>query len=216
MTPLRPAQQGLIFFGIGTLLFFTVLIGIGYWWKPNPEENRKHRPDFLLEETGEDLDASTLNRRIREAREAARRREIRLALTADGVYLEARPIQMENLVEDVHARLKQIIEELLQDTISDYFYSPIPDGVRLISAHIWRHTAVVNFSRELVERPQGGLRAETLCLYSIVNTILDNTEDLREVRILIEGQPAHTLWGETDISVPLSANISLLRYQSSR
>jgi len=58
---------------------------------------------------------------------------------------------------------------------------------------------IVDFSRELVEHHAGGDLAETLTVYSIVNT-LTQFPTIERVRFLVDGRPLDTIAGTIDLS----------------
>ena len=72
-------------------------------------------------------------------------------------------------------------------------------------------TAYVDFSGEIRTHHPGGVKNEMLTLYSIVNTLILNISDIRNVKILIDGHESDTLNGHIDIRFPINANMLLIR-----
>ena len=68
--------------------------------------------------------------------------------------------------------------------------------------------AVVNFNEEL-KKIKGGSLFEQLFIGSIVNTLTENQE-IKAVKILVEGKPIETLTGHLDLTEPLKRNENLL------
>ena len=64
--------------------------------------------------------------------------------------------------------------------------------------------AYVDFSRAISEKHLGGTSGELATIASIVNTLAANfPEEIRKVRILIDGKEARTIAGHIDISRPI-------------
>ena len=60
-------------------------------------------------------------------------------------------------------------------------------------------TAYVDFSHALRAGVAPGIVAETLTIYSLVNTLTANIPSIQKVKILLEGQEAETLRGHVDL-----------------
>jgi spore germination protein GerM len=116
----------------------------------------------------------------------------------------------ERLSDALKARF--IIRKLLESPEADYLENPIPMGTKLRGFYINRDIAILDFSGEIRNNLMGGLSAEQLCIYSIVNSIVLNCESIDRVQILIEGKKADTLRGNLDISVPIVEDVSLIRW----
>jgi len=69
----------------------------------------------------------------------------------------------------------------------------------------------VDFSSHLSKEHPGGSSAEIMTVYSIVNTILLNFKEVKEVGILIEGVKIETLAGHIDCSRPFVANKDFIK-----
>jgi hypothetical protein len=52
--------------------------------------------------------------------------------------------------------------------------------------------------------------AELMAVYGIVDTLALNFPAVKQVHILVDGQPARSLWGHVDIARPLRPDLSLL------
>ncbi|MBS3733268.1 MAG: GerMN domain-containing protein [Desulfobacterales bacterium] len=71
--------------------------------------------------------------------------------------------------------------------------------------------AYVDFNGEVSEHHPGGVRSELLSVYSVVNSLILNTDGIRAVKILVNGKEADTLAGHVDIRLPLKAQMLLVR-----
>ena len=114
------------------------------------------------------------------------------------------------LSQDVTERLKQIINELLSDSISG-LYQTIPQGTLLYEVYVdEQSTAYLDFSRHLKDEHIGGTTSEALTVGAILRTVKENFRDqIRRVQILIEGLGTDTIGGHVDISKPLLLALEL-------
>ena len=114
------------------------------------------------------------------------------------------------LSQDVTERLKQIINELLSDSISG-LYQTIPQGTLLYEVYVdEQSTAYLDFSRHLKDEHIGGTTSEALTVGAILRTVKENFRDqIRRVQILIEGLETDTIGGHVDISKPLVLALEL-------
>lgn len=88
----------------------------------------------------------------------------------------------------------------------------IPPGVKLRQLYIdGRGTAYVDFTRDLQTKHPGGTGGELLTIYSIVDTLTANFEEIQRVKILVEGSEILTLAGHIDTRRPFRPRYSLER-----
>ncbi len=71
--------------------------------------------------------------------------------------------------------------------------------------------AYVDFESGSFDSHPGGVEAELLSIYSIVNTLVLNVEEIRSVKLLIGGQETATLAGHVDLSRPFKADMLWVR-----
>lgn len=71
--------------------------------------------------------------------------------------------------------------------------------------------ATVDFSAAVREHHPDGVRSELLSVYAVVNTLILNLPEVSAVKILIEGREAATLAGHVALTVPLNADMLLIR-----
>jgi spore germination protein GerM len=104
-----------------------------------------------------------------------------------------------------------IIEELIKGPLSN-LTATLPPATKLRAAYITPDkTAYVDFTGEIATQHPGGIAAERMTIYSIINSLILNVSDVDEVKILIEGEEAETLAGHIDIRFPISAGMLLIR-----
>jgi hypothetical protein len=72
-------------------------------------------------------------------------------------------------------------------------------------------TAVIDFSRDLVSSHPGGSSSELLTVYGLANSLAANFPHIRQVRILVDGEPVESLKGHVDLSRPVQADFSFSR-----
>jgi spore germination protein GerM len=108
-------------------------------------------------------------------------------------------------------KAKHILTRLLEGQDAAFLKSPIPPGTQLNSVFINGNVVIVNLSKEFMNNLRGGVDAELLAVYSVVNSIQFNIEQIDAVQILIEGERVLTLGGQVDIESPLIANSAITR-----
>jgi hypothetical protein len=137
--------------------------------------------------------------------EAARRRVQLYFGSLGGRRLEAEERRIEAI--DPIAAAEAMVAGLVQGPATSELVSPIPKGTRLLHLFMTEDgTAYVDCSYELSASHPGGVTAERLTLYSIVNTLVMNLKEIERVQILIEGQVQATLAGHLDIRHPRAAD----------
>jgi len=80
------------------------------------------------------------------------------------------------------------IEELIKGSEEAGHVSTIPEGTKLNGINIEDEIAYVDFSEEFKENYQLGSAAETMAVYSIVNTLTEFPA-IKTVKFLINGEP---------------------------
>jgi len=127
-----------------------------------------------------------------------------------GNYLQAEERKI--LAEDTASAIEAIIAALLEGPDDPKLVSTIPAGSRLLHIFVTDDgTAYLDFSSELSRLHPGGITAERLTLYTIVNSLVLNLEEVERVQLLFEGKPASTLSGHLDIRQAKTANLLIVR-----
>ncbi len=127
-----------------------------------------------------------------------------------GRFLQAeeRKIQAKDTVSAIDA----IVSALLEGPEDAKLVSTIPAGSKLLHTFITDDgTAYVDFNPELSLLHPGGVTAERLTIYAIVNSIVLNLDSVERVQLLLEGKPAPTLAGHLDIRLARTANLLIVR-----
>jgi spore germination protein GerM len=109
-------------------------------------------------------------------------------------------------------RAKQILSDLLEGPRSGGAMRALPRGVRLRQVYVTDGgVAFADFSADLKLAIGGGSMDEVLTVYSIVNSLALNINEIRKVGILVDGEECETLSGHMDLRRPLPANRRLMR-----
>ena len=127
-----------------------------------------------------------------------------------GRYLQAEQRKIQ--AEDTGSAIEAIISALLEGPDNSELVSTIPAGSRLLHAFVTADgTAYLDFNSELTRLHPGGVTAERLTLYAVVNSLVLNLDEVERVQLLIEGKPASTLSGHLDIRQAKTANLLIVR-----
>lgn len=108
----------------------------------------------------------------------------------------------ENIAENT---LKMLIE----GPLSDELVNIIPKGTKLNSLEIKDSVCTVDLSGEFVNGAYGSSSSDTLCVYSIVNT-LTSLDSVDEVLFLIDGEEVE-IFGDFIFNEPFAADESLIK-----
>lgn len=105
--------------------------------------------------------------------------------------------------------------ELTDLNPADGLWPPLPANVQVGQAYIMdgatgSPTVVVDLVVPEHAAPMSGARAEILMLYSLVNTVLLNTEDAERLVLLWNGQQRSTFAGHFDTTRPLTPKTELI------
>jgi germination protein M len=121
--------------------------------------------------------------------------------SADGTSLvpEQRTIPSRDKALD---NLRSLVEALVSGP-REGGVPAIPASVRLRGVFIYEKTAVIDFSRELVDDFSGGTTAEYILISSLVQTVCANFPQVDAVRILVEGEEVESIGGHLSLARPL-------------
>lgn len=110
--------------------------------------------------------------------------------TGEYLQLEKRTVTL----KDKEPLAKLTLTELMKGSEDNQAQRCIPAETKLLSVETKDKTCFVNFSRDFIDRHTGGSTAETMTIYSIINSL---TEDgsIEKVQFLIEGQKVETFGG---------------------
>ena len=113
--------------------------------------------------------------------------------------------------KDPEKRARLLMTELLRGPAGAAVRTT-PDSTVLRSVSITSDgLANADFSAQLASEHPGGSSSELLSVYSIVNTLVFNIEDIKRVQILIEGQAIDTIAGHMDCRQPFAPDIKIIK-----
>lgn len=99
---------------------------------------------------------------------------------------------------------RRLLDELIRGPGGE-LAPTIPEGARVRQLYIdGEGTAYVDFTRELQANHPGGTAGELLTIYSIVDTLASNLEQVKRVQLLVEGGEITTLAGHVDARRPFT------------
>jgi spore germination protein GerM len=97
-------------------------------------------------------------------------------------------------------RIRQIVLGLIEGPRSGGT-APLPPTTTVRAVFLAADgTAYLDLSSEAQSGPSLGVRGETLAVYSLVNSITSNIPQVKQVKILIQGQEVETLNGHADLT----------------
>ena len=101
-----------------------------------------------------------------------------------------------------------IAERLIEGPAFEEESALLPEDARVINAGIVGDTAYINFNKGFADTNISV--APELCVYSVVNSVIENTE-AKQVQIQIEGKSPASYGGQIDLRQPLKAKKSLAK-----
>lgn len=159
---------------------------------PDPAVNIHRMMEALLEGPHGEFAASQDGAPAEESESAA-------ATEADGEVVEELPLP------------PVVPIELANLNPADGLWPPLPADVDVGRTYILDDaTAVVDLIVPEYAAPMSGARAEILMLYSLVNTVLLNTEEAERLVLLWNGQQRSTFAGHFDTTRPLTPKTGLI------
>jgi spore germination protein GerM len=108
------------------------------------------------------------------------------------------------------AQIATLVETLIAGPRSAGLVSPLPESVAVRTVYKLDGEVVLDLESPDAAPPPSGSQREMLTVYSLVNTVLLNTEDADRLVLLWNGQQPETFAGHLDTARPLSANRGLI------
>ena len=197
MSPRRDPYFGRFAFLVSTVAVVVIILGLVFIW-------------YFFQAGGATSPTSPL-RNLMSNQGNLPPNQVVLYYTKDGKQLVPTVADIGTAGMSANDKAKQIISKLLEGQDAAFLKSPIPPGTKLNSVFINGNIVIVNLSREYMENLRGGVDAELLAIYSIVNSLLYNIENADAVQILVDSNKVMTLGGAVDIESPLIANSAITR-----
>jgi hypothetical protein len=113
--------------------------------------------------------------------------------------------------DDPAAHARQLIQMLIEGPRQPGSRT-LPETARVRALFVAGDgVAYVDFSDNAFEQHPGGVGSELITLYSVVNTLVLNIEEIRSVKLLIGGRQAVTLAGHVDLTPVYKAAMLWIR-----
>jgi hypothetical protein len=130
------------------------------------------------------------------------------SLSARMLVAESRPIKWAPAEAD---RVRQVLLALAEGP-SQRLGHPLAAATNVRAVFLTMDgTAYVDLSGDLLSSVYPGIEAESLAVYSIVNSITVNIPSVKRVKILIQGQEVDTLEGHADLTDAIVPDPSLVK-----
>ena len=128
--------------------------------------------------------------------------------TSNDVLLRTRDVTIYASAE-IRNRVRQIVEQLTEggDTL---LFGSLPPDTELVEVFVSDDgTAYLDFTSALSDNHPGGVLPELATIYSIVNSVAYNLEEVERVKILIGGIEKETLAGHCLLLLPLELDLAI-------
>lgn len=126
---------------------------------------------------------------------------------AEYLVSEVREVSYSQSLEEV------AVKELIKGPQNQELAACIPKGTELHQVRLEEGIAYVDFSQELISKYPGGSAAETMTIYSVVNTLAEFPQ-IKAVKFLVEGKPISALGGHYDMSQAFEPKLDLVKESS--
>ena len=111
---------------------------------------------------------------------------------------------------EVVNRAKQILQKLQDGPHSSAMFPSFPKDTKVQDIFISEQgVALIDFSNTISTNHPGGLLNELTTIYSIVNSLTYNIEEIKQVKILIGGVEKETLAGHCLLLLPMEMDLSI-------
>jgi germination protein M len=111
---------------------------------------------------------------------------------------------------EVVNRAKQILQKLQDGPQAGSMFPSLPKDTKVQDIFISEQgIAFIDFSNAISTNHPGGLLSELTTIYSIVNSLTYNIEEIKQVKILIGGVEKETLAGHCLLLLPMEMDLSI-------
>jgi spore germination protein GerM len=181
---------------MAVLLVIAIAVAVGLGW-------------FLAKRSVDSVPTTAV--RMGQAGSVLQKKQVHLYFAdSSGRYLSAEQ-RVVDQPDDVASAAHQLVAALIQGPLQGGGRT-LPQNSSLRNLFITSDgVAYVDFTADALDRHPGGVATELLTIYSIVNSLVLNLEQVREVKFLIGGKEAATLVGHVDLSRPFKADMLWIR-----
>ncbi|HEY2384946.1 MAG TPA: GerMN domain-containing protein [Terriglobia bacterium] len=107
-------------------------------------------------------------------------------------------------------RARQILQKLQEGPHSDQMFPSLPKDTKLQDLFISEQgIAFADFSNAIAMNHPGGVENEMATIYSIVDSLIYNLPEIKQVKILVGGVEKETLAGHCLLLLPLDMDLSM-------
>jgi Sporulation and spore germination len=111
---------------------------------------------------------------------------------------------------EVVNRAKQILQKLQDGPHSNAMFPSLPKDTKVQDIFISEQgVALIDFSNTISTNHPGGLLNELTTIYSIVDSLTYNIDEIKQVKILIGGVEKETLAGHCLLLLPMEMDLSI-------
>lgn len=111
---------------------------------------------------------------------------------------------------DLTNRAKQILQKLEEGPRSGALTPSIPADAKVTEVFVADDgVAFIDYSNAIATNHPGGMLNEQATIYSIVNSLIYNLREIRQVKILVGGTEKETLAGHCLLLLPLEMDLSI-------
>jgi hypothetical protein len=111
---------------------------------------------------------------------------------------------------EVVNRAKQILQKLQDGPHSNAMFPSLPKDTKVQDIFVSEQgVAFIDFSNTISTNHPGGLLNELTTIYSIVDSLTYNIEEIKQVKILIGGVEKETLAGHCLLLLPIEMDLSM-------
>lgn len=103
-----------------------------------------------------------------------------------------------------------VLQELLKDPMDKDLIRPIPEGTKINSIKLEKQLVTIDFSKEFVDKHNGGSLGETITIYGIVNTLTE-LKDVQKVQFMVEGKILESYKGHYSFDKPFKRDQSIIK-----
>lgn len=127
----------------------------------------------------------------------------------DGLALVAEGRDLADCLEE-QSCISATVQALIDGPVGDLI-PVLPSRTVLHGVSVAGSAARVDFDRALIEGHPGGSASELLTVQALATTLAVNFPSLRQVQLLVGGQPVETLKGHVDLRQPVIPDFTLIR-----
>jgi hypothetical protein len=107
-------------------------------------------------------------------------------------------------------RAEQILQKLMDGPVSTTLSPALPKDTKVEAIFISdKGVAFIDFSDTIATNHPGGIVNEQATIYAIVNSLIYNMPEIKEVKILVGGTEKETLAGHVLLLLPLQMDLSI-------